>query len=66
MRDDSLVLDFGESSISRQLQHIADHLALLSDRTDWWGPARVAFDAIIDNYRVRAHALALETEERGP
>jgi hypothetical protein len=66
MRDDSLVLDFGESSISRQLQHIADHLAMLSGRTDWWGPARVAFDAIIDNYRVRAHALALEAEELGP
>jgi hypothetical protein len=66
MGDDSLVLDFGESSISRQLQHIADHLALLSDRTDWWGPARVAADAIINNYRVRAHALALEAEELGP
>lgn len=66
MRDDSLVLDFGESSISRQLQQIADHLALLSDRTDWWGPARVALDAIIDSYRVRAHALALEAEDLGP
>jgi hypothetical protein len=60
------MLDFGDTAISPAIQNIAEQLALLSERTDWWGPARIAFDAIIDGYRVRAHTLALEAKGLGP
>jgi hypothetical protein len=32
----------------------------MSAHNDWWGSARIAFDALIDGYRMRAEVLAAE------
>ncbi len=32
----------------------------MSGRTDWWGSARIAFDSVIDDYRVRVESLMFD------
>ena len=37
-------------------------LQAMSGRTDWWGSARIAFDAVIDDYRVRVESLMFDAQ----
>jgi len=64
-RKDGCVMLFGDVSASQQLRGVARGLEALTDRTDWWGSARIAFDAVIDDYRVRVHLLAAEAADGG-
>jgi len=64
-RNDGYVMYFGAMSASQQLRGVALGLEALTDRTDWWGSARIAFDAVIDDYRVRVYLLAAEAANGG-
>jgi hypothetical protein len=60
MRHDGTVMHFGTSSFTHELHGVALGLEALSGRTDWWGTARIAFDAVIDGYRARVEALLVD------
>jgi hypothetical protein len=64
-RNDGRVMYFGDVSASQQIRGVALGLEALTDRTDWWGSARIAFDAVLGDYRVRAHLLAAEAANGG-
>lgn len=47
-------------SAADELERVADALTWSVQRDDWWGPARLAFDAEVMNLRDTARALAAE------
>jgi hypothetical protein len=55
-------MNFGHLDATDQLRSVALALSRMSDQSDWWGSARIAFDAVIDSYRVRAEVLAAEAQ----
>jgi hypothetical protein len=61
-RHDGSVMHFATSSIAHQLHGIAVSLQAMSGRTDWWGSARIAFDAVIDDYCVRVESLMFDAQ----
>jgi hypothetical protein len=55
-------MNFGHLDATDQLHSVALALSTMSDQSDWWGSARIAFDAVIDSYRMRAEVLATEAQ----
>jgi hypothetical protein len=55
-------MNFGHLDATDQLRSVALALSTMSDHSDWWGSARIAFDAVIDSYRMRAEVLATEAQ----
>jgi hypothetical protein len=55
-------MNFGHLDATDQLRSVALALSTMSDQSDWWGSARIAFDAVIDSYRMRAEVLATEAQ----
>lgn len=51
--------------ISSQLAGVIHQLHALTDRSDWWGPARLAFDAVVDGLCARAVALEVDARALG-
>ena len=56
------MMNLGYLDATDQLRRVALALSTMSDQSDWWGSARIAFDAVIDSYRVRAEVLAAEAQ----
>ena len=56
------MMNFGHLDATDQLRSVALALSTMSDQSDWWGSARIAFDAVIDSYRMRAEVLATEAQ----
>lgn len=59
------VMYLADVLISSELARVVHQLQALTDRSDWWGPARLAFDAVVDDFCVRAVALEIDARAVG-